>query len=167
MPGGSGGKGGGGAEDRESQGLPGNSAEIPVLSGTDGSEHAGWAALEREAQLRLQNNLGSNTIGLVLKSSSRRIRILFLNRVYSQASLAKSPAWSGHFCLLLFQHWVGLVAWRAEAPWQGWGGSSAGVGDSSIRSKCSSSSLLGPESLKHGMGVGRWGLVIQPFQKVL
>lgn len=62
------------------------------------------------------------------------------------------PAISASF--LLFQHAVGLVAGRAEALGQGWGGSFAGVEDSSIQSKCSSSGRWALSQLGTGWG---WG----------
>ncbi|XP_024611576.1 dual specificity protein phosphatase 9 [Neophocaena asiaeorientalis asiaeorientalis] len=62
--GGSGGRGGRATEEREQT----------------GSEHVGLAASETEAQLRLQNNLDSNTVGLSVERSSRRFSLLFLKR---------------------------------------------------------------------------------------
>lgn len=52
---------------------------------------------------------------------------------------ARGLAWP--LCSLSFPPaQAGLVAWRAEVLWEGWGGSFAGVGGSIIQSKCSSSS---------------------------
>lgn len=49
-----------------------------------GPEHMSLAALGTEARLCLQNNLGSNMVGLTLKSSARRFSILFLNRAQAR-----------------------------------------------------------------------------------
>lgn len=83
----------------------------------------GLAASETEAQLRLQNNLDSNTVGLSVERSSRRFSLLFLKREQVRPGyLRQVPGdeeggtvsrGGADLCLGSSQDWPGRLCWSS------------------------------------------------------